>query len=114
MKISVIIPVYNKARYLNNLLSDLLKQTFTEYECILIDDGSVDGSGEICDNISKIDNRFRTFHLINGGVSNARNYGICQSKGDYITFRSGERLIFINAFRRLSTKCETDNHPLCG
>lgn len=86
MKISVIIPVYNKARYLNNLLSDLLKQTFTEYECILIDDGSVDDSGEICDNISKIDNRFRTFHLINGGVSNARNYGICQSEGDYITF----------------------------
>lgn len=86
MKISVIIPVYNKARYLNDLLCDMLKQTFTEYECILIDDGSVDNTGEICDNISKIDNRFRTFHLKNGGVSNARNYGICQSKGDYITF----------------------------
>lgn len=86
MKISVIIPVYNKVRYLDNLLSDLLGQTFTEYECILIDDGSTDGSGEICDNISKIDKRFRTIHLKNSGVSNARNYGIDQSEGDYITF----------------------------
>ena len=94
MKISVIIPVYNKARYLNNLLSDLLKQIFTEYECILIDDGSIDGSADICDNICKRDNRFRVFHLINGGVSNARNYGISQSRGDYITFIDADDRIY--------------------
>lgn len=86
MKISVIIPVYNKAKYLENLLSDLLKQTFSDYECILIDDGSTDNSGEICDDFSRVDSRFKTFHLHNGGVSNARNYGMEKSKGDYLTF----------------------------
>lgn len=109
MKISVIIPVYNKARYLNNLLSDLLKQTFTGYECILIDDGSNDDSGQLCDNISKIDNRFRTFHLINCGVSNARNYGICQSEGDYITFVDADDRLYPQYLENLY-KCITENN----
>ena len=84
--ISVIIPVYNVEKYLRRCVNSVLNQTYSNLEIILVDDGSVDNSGEICDNISKLDKRFRTFHLINGGVSNARNYGICQSEGDYITF----------------------------
>lgn len=111
MKISVIVPVYNKARYLNNLLSDILRQTFIEYECILIDDGSIDGSDEICDNISDLDNRFRTFHLKNSGVSNARNYGICQSKGDYITFIDADDRLYpdyLNNLFQCITKNEVD------
>ncbi len=86
MKISIIIPIYNKSKYLPDLLSDLLMQTFTDYQCILVNDGSTDNSGEICDNISKSDNRFKAFHLKNGGVSAARNFGIDNATGEYITF----------------------------
>lgn len=109
MKISVIVPVYNKAEYLNDLFADLLKQTFSEYECILIDDGSSDDSGQICDNISKIDNRFKIFHLKNGGVSNARNYGICQSKGEYITFIDADDRLYPEYLNNLF-HCITDNN----
>lgn len=111
MKISVIIPVYNKAEYLNDLLSDLSNQTFIEYECIFVDDGSTDNSGEICDNFCKIDNRFRTYHLNNGGVSRARNYGIYQAKGDYITFVDADDRLYpeyLNNLFQCITKNEVD------
>ena len=108
MKISVIIPVYNKARYLNDLLSDLLNQSFTDYECILVDDGSFDKSSEICDSISKRDNRFRAFHIKNGGVSSARNYGICQAKGEYITFIDADDRLYPEYLSNLF-HCITEN-----
>lgn len=86
MKISIIVPIYNKSSYLKALLKDILNQTFTDFECILVDDGSQDGSGKICDDISCIDTRFQTFHLENSGVSNARNLGLSKAQGTYITF----------------------------
>lgn len=86
MKVSVIIPVYNKAKYLNTLFNCLISQTFTEFECIFVDDGSTDESGALCDAFSVNDKRFRIIHTLNSGVSHARNVGIHESHGKYITF----------------------------
>lgn len=86
MKISIIIPVYNKQRYLNTLISQLRAQSFRDFECILVDDGSSDSSGAICDAAVASDIRFRAVHLTNGGVSRARNTGISLAQGEYITF----------------------------
>lgn len=86
MKISIIIPVYNKQRYLNRLISQLRVQSFRDFECILVDDGSTDSSGAICDAAAASDSRFRPVHLVNGGVSRARNTGISHARGEYITF----------------------------
>ena len=86
MKLSIIIPIYNKSRYLSTILQQVREQSFADYECLLIDDGSTDGSGEICDEFSAMDSRFRVFHIPNGGVSHARNIGLDAAQGDYITF----------------------------
>ena len=82
MKISVVIPVYNKEKYMDDLFQCLLSQTFEEFECILIDDGSTDASGEICDKVACIDKRFEVIHIPNSGVSHARNVGIDASCGE--------------------------------
>ncbi len=86
MKLSIIIPVYNKIRYLATTLRQVQTQTFTDYECLLIDDGSTDGSGAVCDEFASQDARFRVFHIPNGGVSHARNVGLDAAQGTYITF----------------------------
>ena len=86
MEISVIIPVYNKKRYLPKLMSSLQAQTFQDYECLIVDDGSTDGSAELCDEMAHSDTRIRVFHIPNGGVSHARNYALDRAHGTYITF----------------------------
>ena len=86
MKVSIIIPVYNKIRYLSGLLEQVMVQTFRDFECLLIDDGSTDGSGAVCDEFAEKDPRFRVFHIPNGGVSHARNVGLDAARGEYITF----------------------------
>ena len=75
-KISVIVPVYNAERYLHRCIDSILAQTFTDFEVLLIDDGSKDKSGEICDEYAKKDIRVKVFHKENGGVSSARQYGV--------------------------------------
>lgn len=74
-KISVIVPVYNTEKYLRRCVDSILAQTFTDFELLLIDDGSKDCSGAICDEYAAMDSRVRVFHQLNGGVSSARNYG---------------------------------------
>ncbi|WP_051697984.1 glycosyltransferase family 2 protein [Prevotella sp. 10(H)] len=86
MNISVIIPVYNTEQYLEECLDSLLLQQFQDWECLLIDDGSTDGSGNICDRYAQKDSRFRVFHTINSGVSAARNLGIEHASAPYIAF----------------------------
>lgn len=83
---TVIIPVYNAEETILTCLSSLQKQTFKDFEVIIIDDGSIDSSGRICDEFAKQDSRFIVFHKKNEGVSSARNYGILHAKGEYITF----------------------------
>jgi glycosyltransferase involved in cell wall biosynthesis len=85
-EISIILPVYNGQQYLHACLDSILCQTFNNYEVIIVDDGSTDQSGIICDEYGKIDSRFSVLHVSNGGVSAARNIGINSSKGKYITF----------------------------
>ena len=86
MEISVIIPVYNTGQYLEKCLDSVLTQQFKNWECLLIDDGSTDGSGSICDRYVERDNRFKVFHIANSGVSFARNLGIKYASGKYIAF----------------------------
>lgn len=84
--ISVIVPVYNTKQYLPRCLDSILSQSFTNFEILLVDDGSTDGSGAICDKYAAKDNRVRVFHKENGGVSSARNLGLDESKGEWIYF----------------------------
>lgn len=84
--ISIIVPVYNTEQYISRCIESILNQTFKDFELILIDDGSRDRSGEICDEYAKKDNRIRVFHNNNQGVSATRNYGINISKGKYLMF----------------------------
>lgn len=85
-RISVVIPVYQTERYLRQCLESLVVQSFPDFEVVLIDDGSKDGSGAICDEYSAHDSRFSVVHVANGGVSKARNIGLERAKGDYIVF----------------------------
>ncbi|EMF0473665.1 glycosyltransferase family 2 protein, partial [Enterococcus faecium] len=85
-RISIIVPVYNVEKYLKKCVDSILGQTFTDFELLLIDDGSTDNSGSICDELAKTDNRIKVIHKENGGLSDARNIGIEVAKGDFIGF----------------------------
>lgn len=85
-KISVIIPVYKVEKYLRRCVDSILNQTYKNFELLLVDDGSPDSSGKICDDYSKTDNRIKVIHKKNGGLSSARNAGIKASSGDYLNF----------------------------
>ena len=86
MLISIIVPVYNSANCLKSCIDNVLAQTYTEWELILVDDGSTDGSANICDDYANRDSRILSWHLANGGVGHARNFGLSQAHGDWITF----------------------------
>lgn len=84
--VSIIVPVYNAEKYLNRCIDSILSQTMTDFELLLIDDGSKDESGCICDEYAEEDARVKVIHKPNGGVSSARNLGIDRAKGKYIIF----------------------------
>lgn len=84
--ISIIVPIYNTEKYLRECLDSLLAQTYTNIEIILVDDGSEDNSLLVCQDYARIDKRVRVYHKENRGVSDARNFGIKQAKGEYISF----------------------------
>ena len=84
--ISVIVPIFNAEKYLHRCIKRILAQDYTDYELLLIDDGSIDNSATICDEFAKYDNRIRVFHKENGGVSSARNWGLDKAIGEYIMF----------------------------
>ena len=86
MLITVIVPIYNMEAYLCTSLDRLLQQSFQDYEILLIDDGSKDSSGEICDRYAREHSRIRVVHKPNGGLSTARNAGIEHARGEYLTF----------------------------
>ena len=85
-QISIIVPVYNTEKYLERCLNSILSQTFTDFELLLINDGSTDSSGGICDEYATKDSRIRVFHKKNSGVTSARRLGVEESKGEYISF----------------------------
>lgn len=84
--ISIIVPVYNVEKYLKRCIDSILKQTFTDFELILVDDGSIDSSGMLCDKFAVQDKRIRVLHKKNGGASSARNCGLDIAVGKYIAF----------------------------
>lgn len=88
--ISVIVPVYNAGKYLYQCVDGILAQTYTNFELLLINDGSKDNSGKICDEYAAKDNRIRVFHKENGGVSSARNLGLDNACGKYIIFMDAD------------------------
>lgn len=84
--VSIIVPVYNVEKYLPKCVDSLINQTYKNVEIILVDDGSTDQSGNICDTYLEKDNRIVVLHKKNGGLSDARNFGIEHAKGDYYSF----------------------------
>ena len=104
MLLSVIVPVYNVEEYLPTCIESILNQTFKDFEVILVDDGSTDESGQICDEYAKKDERVKVIHKENGGLSDARNVGLLSSKGKYIAFVDGDDFIIETAFEKLMRK----------
>lgn len=82
--ISIIIPVYNGEKYLQRCLTSIQNQTYKDFEVIIVDDGSIDGTGDICDKIARVDARFHVIHQKNAGVATARNAGLAQAQGDLV------------------------------
>ena len=91
--ISVIVPVYNAEKYLEEAVDSIINQTYKDIEILLIDDGSTDESGLLCDKIATYDERVKVFHKENGGEADARNYGIKKALGDYIGFVDADDII---------------------
>lgn len=111
-KISIVVPVYNMDQYLNRCVESIFQQTYYDYEIILVDDGSVDRSGEICDELLLIDDRIRVIHQENKGVSSARNIGIDHACGEYIMFIDPDDYISPILLETLYDACKHYNVPL--
>ena len=103
-KISIIVPVYNVEQYLPMCIESILSQTFTDFELLLIDDGTPDSSGDICDEYARKDSRIRVFHKDNGGVSSARNLGLDEMRGEWVTFVDADDWIGSSRFESVVKK----------
>ena len=90
MLVSVIVPVYNIDQYISPCIDSVLKQDYDELEIILVDDGSTDSSGAICDEYAEKDDRIKVFHIENSGLSGARNYGTAKATGEFIYYLDGD------------------------
>ena len=114
--ISIIIPIYNVSQYLNECIQSVVNQSYKDFECILIDDGSSDGSEMICDQWAQKDSRIKVIHQSNQGVSKARNRGIAEAQGEYITFIDSDDWIDPNYLNELFQPIEKYNVDLvvCG
>ena len=99
MKISIVIPVYNKEEYVGVCLKSALSQDFDDYEVIAVDDGSTDASGKICDEIAAQDSRLRVLHVENGGVTAARRRGVEEARGQYVMFCDSDDRLLPHALR---------------
>lgn len=91
--VSIIVPVYNVEKYVKECVDSIINQTYKNIEIILVDDGSTDSSGKICDDFAKIDERVKTIHKKNGGLSDARNEGVKYARGKYVSFIDGDDYI---------------------
>lgn len=107
--ISVIVPVYNIEKYLRRSINSIINQTYKNLEIILVDDGSTDQSGKICDEYANIDNRIKVIHKNNGGQASAINLGLDIAKGDYIGFSDPDDYINKNFYKNLYILAEKYN-----
>lgn len=99
--ISVIVPVYNVEKYLEKCVNSIRNQTYKNLEIILVDDGSPDNSGILCDELAKLDDRIVVYHKENGGLSDARNYGVTKARGTYIGFVDSDDYIHEKMYEEL-------------
>lgn len=113
-KISVIVPVYKAETYLCRCVDSILSQTFEDFELLLIDDGSPDRSGEICDEYAKRDCRVRVFHKENGGVSSARQCGLDNAKGEYVIHADPDDWIEKEMYERMYEVAIKNNADIVG
>lgn len=107
--ISVIVPIYNMEKLMRKCLDSILAQTFQNYECLLINDGSKDGSSAICDEYAAKDARFKAFHKPNGGLSDARNYGLAHAKGEYTIFFDPDDWVDEDCLKDMYAKAQEAN-----
>jgi len=106
--VSVIVPVYNVRDYLADCVDSIRAQTFADYECLLVDDGSTDGSGALCDELAAADRRFRVIHKPNGGLSDARNAGLDAAAGACVFFVDSDDRLFPQALEALRARMLAD------
>ncbi len=104
VRLSVIIPVYKAGEYINKSSDSILNNSYKDLELILVDDGSPDNSGELCEQIAAADSRVRVIHKQNGGISSARNAGIKAARGEYIAFVDQDDTVREDMYERLMTK----------
>lgn len=114
--ISVIVPIYNMEKYLKKCVDSILNQTYSNLEIILVDDGSTDSSTKICDEYIKVDSRIKVFHKENGGLSDAKNFGLSKANGKYVAFVDSDDWIETNMYEDMYYKLkETEsNIVICG
>lgn len=110
--ISVIIPVYNIKEYLPRCVASVCSQTYKNLEIILVDDGSTDGTGELCDELAKKDERIHVYHKENGGSSSARNLGIEKAQGEYLGFVDSDDYVSEDMYERLYRAIQVHNVPI--
>lgn len=109
--ISIVVPVYNVQEYVGECVESLCRQTYTNLEIVLVDDGSTDGSAEVCDAYEGRDSRVKVIHQTNGGPSSARNAGLDAAQGEYIAFVDGDDLVspfYIEELHQLLNKYHAD------
>ena len=114
--ISVIVPVYNVEKYLKRCVDSIKNQTYDNIEIILVDDGSKDSSGKICDDLSKSDNRIVVIHKKNGGLSSARNAGLKKASGKYVAFVDSDDFIEKDMYKNLYSLISKSEYKIasCG
>ena len=105
-KISLIVPVYQVEQYLDRCVESICAQTFRDFECILVDDGSTDASGRMCDEYARKYHNFTVIHKENGGLSSARNRAIPHAKGDYLCFFDSDDVLHPQALEKMAAAME--------
>lgn len=108
MLVSVIVPVYKAEKWLHRCVDSILAQTMEDFELLLIDDGSPDRSGEICDEYAVKDSRVRVFYKENGGVSSARNLGLDNAQGEWISFVAADDWVEVDYLEGLTENLDAD------
>lgn len=114
--VSVIVPIYKVEQYLPQCIDSIIDQTYRDLEIILVDDGSPDACGRICDEYAQKDKRIKVYHKENGGLSDARNYGIRMATGEYLGFVDSDDWVEPDMFETLVSTAEEDNADIvsCG
>lgn len=111
-KVSVIVPVYNTLNYLKRCVDSICGQTYENLEIILVDDGSTDGTGELCDKLAEQDFRIRVYHKENGGASSARNLGLRNAVGDYVGFVDSDDYIDADVYKLMVELAATKDYQV--